>query len=73
MFGGQEPQPLLTCTAEDPAFNYWPEALGDRTDDDALHGQKGRQSYDWKTLAVMHDELSNLVCVKQIEKLGVSK
>lgn len=57
MFGGQEPQPLLTCIAEDPVFNYWLEHLGDRSDGDTLHGREGRQSYNWnKTLPVMCDK-----------------
>lgn len=57
MFRGQEPQPLLTCIAEDPVFNYLLEHLGDWSDGDALHGGEDRQSYNWnKTLPVMSDK-----------------
>lgn len=75
MFGGQEPQPLLTCTAEDPVFNYWLEHLGDWTHGNVLHGRDGRPSYNWnKTLSVMSDKaFFNFVCEGGVGGVGVRK
>lgn len=70
MFGQQEPQPLLTCGAEHPVFNYWLGRLGDRRDRNALCGQEGHQSYNWnKTIPVMRnkDFFLNSVCEAEEE------
>lgn len=75
MFGQQEPQPLLTCGAEHPVFNYWLGRLGGHRDSDALCGREGHQSYNWnKTIPVMRDKDFFLTpCVRQKEKVGAGK
>lgn len=73
MFGGQEPQHLLTCIAEDPTFNYWLEHLGDRSDGDALDEKAIKAIIGTKLFLWCVIRHFNFLCVKQIEKVGVGK